>query len=261
MNELIATVAIIALSFLLLWGVTSITLSGNGNVAGNRRTMRLRHFTGIRTAASTFAKQKSAKKIAVPEVAPQAAPPAQSPLTHFQAIAVQEAIQYAAQAALSIELEPPVQITQKQSLRGMDLRRVKLRGKNLVGADLSYCNLVRANLAGANLHGANLAYSDLSNAILVGTDLSETDCTGARFHGANLHGATLCNSNLTDTRFGPTTRRWADIYSLCDEPRHKWRTVDIVGANLRDIDLQEATCTGSDISSGRVDKGLYWTQW
>lgn len=77
----------------------------------------------------------------------------------------------------------------------------------------------------------------------------------------NLDGANLQNSNLSATRFGPTTQPWAEVYSLKGDPRHPWRTVNIVGANLRGIDTKGADCTGSDIARGQHDKALYWTRW
>jgi hypothetical protein len=259
----ISTISIVIAGVLLLWKVASITLSPRSGAKGRGRRMRVKHFTSVSIEKRSVAKQgHKLQALEMPARAPQlVVEHAQSVIHDTQTVDECEVTQLFAPTSLDTDVEQPVQRTQTQSFRGRNLCGVRLRGKNLAGADLSHCNLVRADLAEADLRGASLAYSDLTCAILVGADLSGCDCTGARFHGANLQDAKLNHSDLTNTRFGPTIRHWAEVYSCHTVQSDPWRTVHIVGANLRGIYKVEAKLAGSDLVRGRVDDRLYWTQW
>ena len=266
MNEPIAPIiALIALGLLLLWGITQRTLFRMHNAKDSQRKNRDSNFTDMPDASAfTLEQTQSAQAVKKRTQARRvAAIPVGGPFSHPEPEGLTEETFEATPEppTSSMEVEPPPQATKTRNFRGQDLRGLRLRGENLAGADLSYCNLVRANLADTDLHGANLAYADLTNANLIGANLSGCDCTGTRFHGANLGGANLRDSDLTHTRFGPSKRPWAEVYSLRGDSRFPWRVVEIVGANVGGVNLQGANCTGSDILCGVHDNSLYWTQW
>ncbi|EKU96406.1 putative low-complexity protein [Leptolyngbya sp. PCC 7375] len=99
----------------------------------------------------------------------------------------------------------------------------------LVGADLRQTHLIGADLRDADLTGADLSWSNLEGA----------DLTGATVTSANLTGAFLTNASLVNADLDNVNFAQAQLYY-----------VDVTGASMENLNLDQATVVGTPISIG-----------
>ncbi len=186
------------------------------------------------------------------------------------------------------ELAEIANIDLEEDLAGANLRGVNLKGVNLNHACLRGTNLQDADLSEANLTGADLSKADLRGADLSRADLSATQVKGARL-GGNIgllektkfylkkRGAIiedcLLPGDAVETRiyvkpssYMSDTESYQELASIIEQvlnaPTDDFSELatkaelalvdDLVGANLREVDLSgvdlsKADLTGADL--------------
>ncbi len=116
------------------------------------------------------------------------------------------------------------------------LQNCNLFGANLQSADLEGANLSEANLQRTDLSRANLAKAILMQATLVSTRFPSAILIGAKFGGAYLAGVTFFAANLNGADF-------SGIVNFFGDP---------IAAFTPDINLEEATCSGTTKPDGSM---------
>lgn len=115
---------------------------------------------------------------------------------------------------------------------------VSFAGANLRGRDFRNTSLVGVSFENANLTGVDFRSANLSGAILDGANLMVAD-----LRGADLTGASLVGASFNGTEFDESTI-WPDGF---DEAAENVTRVELWGANLQDLHLEERDWTGKDL--------------
>jgi uncharacterized protein YjbI with pentapeptide repeats len=139
-----------------------------------------------------------------------------------------------------------------------NLYKADLMYSYLIWANLDDANLEGANLKGANLEGANLKGAKLTGAHLTDANLAGTDLTGARllgaknFNTADTRGAVFCETIMPDgstnnSGCGPLKSNLAKLLKT-----KKCQKCDLSGANLTDLNLDEADLTEAHLNGATL---------
>ncbi|MBT0957157.1 pentapeptide repeat-containing protein [Alphaproteobacteria bacterium KMM 3653] len=156
-------------------------------------------------------------------------------------------------------------------LEGANLWRADLRRAFLPGGKLSGVNLGQAKLDRAEMDGARLDGADLHRARLVQVDLSRANLEGAKLLSADMEGADLSEARLqgADLRRAKLVR--ADLSDAKVDSATDFRSADLTGAFIEDVDLSEVTITqeqacsmfgdASVILPEGIKRPAHWPEW
>jgi uncharacterized protein YjbI with pentapeptide repeats len=140
------------------------------------------------------------------------------------------------------------------NLSAADLSGFVLKGINLSGADLRGTRLVGSILTDANLSHADLRQADFSDATTTRTNLSGANFAGANMTARNFQEVKLGSGTITgpasESRWAPGSYKWVNGYLL--GPGVVVEGADLVGANLRKMNLSGGVFTGTNFSSANL---------